>query len=156
MAGVPAAFFYANASRSERETAYRTSLSSPRTQGPSSPRVQAPSSPRARTTSGPSTSTSHPNFASIFNTALEAYKHKTKNDLTSHPLLPKLQSCDSPEEILVVLREQIPASSQHQNGDDRLFKWVIQAVNVLYSFPAALGDFGPVNIWMSPREKFLL
>ncbi|KAH9990152.1 hypothetical protein BJV77DRAFT_963516 [Russula vinacea] len=68
----------------------------------------------------PSTSASHSNFVSIFNVALETYKRKTKNDLASHPLLPSLQSCDSPEAILTVLREQIPAFSQSQNDDDRL------------------------------------
>ena len=95
----------------------------------------------------PSTSASHSNFVSIFNVALETYKRKTKNDLASHPLLPSLQSCDSPEAILTVLREQIPAFSQSQNDDDRLTKWVTPTVNVLYSFSATLGGgVGLVNI----------
>ena len=88
----------------------------------------------------PSTSTSNPNFVSIFNAALKSYKRKTKMDLTSHPLLPGLQSCDSPEAILTVLRHQIPAFKQSQNGDDRLTKWVSPTVNVLYAFSATLGQ----------------
>lgn len=110
-------------------------------------------------TSSPSRSTSRSNFASIFNAALGAYKRKTKYDLTSHPLLPKLQSCDSPEAILTVLREQIPAQSRSQNGDDRLIKWVTPAVNVLYSFSfstALGGDVGLVNVGMFPCEYILL
>jgi hypothetical protein len=87
-----------------------------------------------------STSTSHSNFASTFNAALETYKRKTKKDLAKHPLLSRLQSCESPEAILNVLQEQIPASSQSQNSDNGLMKWVIPTVNVLYSFSAALGD----------------
>jgi hypothetical protein len=103
----------------------------------------------------PSTSTSHYNFASIFNTALDTYKRKTKNDLASHPLLPRLQSCDSPEAILTVFREQIPAFSQSQNGDDELTKWVTPTINVLYSFAAAIGEgVGLVNIRMFLRESF--
>ena len=95
----------------------------------------------------PSTSTSHSNFVSIFNAALETYKHKTKNDLASHPLLPSLQSCVSPEDVLTVLREQIPAFSQSQNGDDGLTKWVIPTVNVVYAFSDTLGQgVGLVNI----------
>jgi hypothetical protein len=95
----------------------------------------------------PSTSTSRSNFVTIFNAALETYKRKTKEDLASHPLLPSLQSCDSPEAILTVLREQIPAFCQPQNGDDRLTKWVTPTVNVLYSFSATLGAVvGLVNI----------
>ena len=89
---------------------------------------------------GPSTSTSNSNFASIFNAALTSYKRKTKKDLTSHPLLPNLQSCDSPEAILTVLQEQIPASNQSHNGDDRLTKWVSPTVNVLYAFSATVGQ----------------
>ena len=95
----------------------------------------------------PATSTSHSNFVSIFNAALESYRLRTKKDLASHPLLSSIQSCDSPEAILTVLREQIPVFSQSQNGDNRLTKWVTPTVNVLYSFSAALGQgVGLVNI----------
>jgi hypothetical protein len=98
----------------------------------------------------PSTSTSHSNFASIFNVALEKYKRKTKQDLAKHPLLPRLQSlqsCDSPDAILTVLREQAPEFNQSQNSDDGLTKWVTPTVNVLYSFSATLGRVvGLVNI----------
>ncbi|KAH9981877.1 hypothetical protein BJV77DRAFT_1153968 [Russula vinacea] len=97
-----------------------------------------------------STSTSHSNIVSIFNAALEIYERKTKRDLASHPFLPSFQSCESSDAVLTVLREQIPASSQSQNGDDRLTKWVAPTVNVLYSFSATLGGgvgmaFPPAN-----------
>ena len=85
-------------------------------------------------------STAHSNFASIFNAALKSYKRKTKEDLTSHPILPRLQSCDSSEAILAVLRDQIPEFDQSQNRDDRLTKWVSPTVNVLYAFSATVGQ----------------
>jgi hypothetical protein len=107
-------------------------------------------SPQSIMSASPSTSTSQSNFVSIFNAALEAYKRKTKKDLAAHPLLPTLQSCDSPEAILTVLRDQIPAFSQSQNNDDRLTTWVAPTVNVLYSFSATLGQgVGLVNILFS-------
>ena len=91
-------------------------------------------------------STSHSNFASIFNAALEKYNRKTKQDLAKHPLLPRLQSCDSPEAILTVLREHTPEFDQSQNCDDGLTKWVTPTVNVLYSFSTTLGGvLGLVN-----------
>jgi hypothetical protein len=94
----------------------------------------------------PSMSTSHPNFASIFNTALEKYKRKTKQDLAKHPLLPRIQSCHSPEAILTVLREQTPEFNQSQNSDDGFTNWVAPTVNVLCSFSATLGGVvGLVN-----------
>ena len=103
----------------------------------------------------PSTSTSHSNFASIFNAALEKYKRKTKQDLAKHPLLPRLQSCDSSEAILSVLREQTPEFDQSQNSDDVLTTWVTPTVNVLYSFSATLGGVvGLVNISQFPYNIF--
>ena len=107
--------------------------------------------------SGPSPA-SHPNFVPIFNAALESYKHKTKKDLPSHPLLSSLQSCGSPEAVLTVLREQIPALNQSQNRDDGLTKWVTPTVNVLYTFSATVGQgIGLVNIitLLSRRVLFL-
>jgi hypothetical protein len=104
----------------------------------------------------PSTSTSHSNFVSIFNAALETYKRKTKKDLASHPLLPILQSCNSPEAILTVLREQIPVFSQSQNGDDGLTKWVTPTVKVLHAFSETLGQgIGLVSIKMFLRDECL-
>jgi hypothetical protein len=149
MSGVPAASFLAP--RFKRDTV---------TYSPPPPQARASTGASESTTtvsrpSGSSTPTSHPNFASIFNAALEAYKRKTKNDLASHPLLPILQSCDSPEAVLTVLRGQIPAFSESHNGDDRLTKWVTPIVNVLYSFSPALGgDVGLVNIGMSLVKNF--
>jgi hypothetical protein len=107
----------------------------------------------------PSTSTSQANFASIFNAALESYKCKTKKDLASHPLLPDLQSCESPEAVLAVLRERVPAGASNQsrndNDDDGLTKWVTPTVNVLYSFSGTIGQgVGLVNIKRVRRGEF--
>jgi hypothetical protein len=103
----------------------------------------------------PSTSTSRSNFVAIFDAAVEAYKRKTKTDLASHPLLPSLQSCDSPEAILAALREQIPAFNQSQNDDDGLTKWVAPTVNVLYAFSDTLGQgIGLVSFKMFSRKSF--
>jgi len=91
-------------------------------------------------------SASSSRFESIFNSALDAYKIRTKQDLPSHPLLPALQSCDSADAIITVLREQIPAFSQSQSSDDRLSTWLVPTVNVLYAFSDALGEgVGLVN-----------
>ena len=101
----------------------------------------------------PSASASSSRFESIFNSALDAYKSRTKQDLSSHPLLPALQSCDSAGAIITVLRRQIPAFSQSQSSDDSLSKWLIPIVNVLYVFSAALGEgVGLVNTTMILRD----
>jgi hypothetical protein len=103
----------------------------------------------------PSTSTSHSYFASIFNTSLEIYKRKTKKDLASHPLLPRLQSCDSPEVVLTVLRDEIPTFNKSQNADDGLTKWVSPTVNVIYAFSATVGQgVGLVCIGIFHRGEY--
>jgi hypothetical protein len=115
------------------------------------------SSPPSVMSAGPSTSTSHSNFASIFNAALETYKRKTKKDLASHPLLPRLQSCNSAEAIIAVLRDQVTVSNQSQNSDDRLTKWVAPTVNVVYAFSTTIGQgVGLVNITLLSHGESLL
>src|SRR6266404_1011181 len=86
-----------------------------------------------------STATSSTNFETIFRSALTAYKKQTKQDITSHPLLAQLQSCDSPSAILVVLRAQVQLIDT-QKSDDKLTKWLDPTVNVLYAFSATLGN----------------
>ena len=104
----------------------------------------------------PSTSTPQSNFASIFNAALESYNRKTKKDLASHPLLPSLQNCESPEAVLTILRDQVPAFNQSQNDDDRLTKWVMPTVKVLHSFSGTIGHHvGLVSITAFHRGGFL-
>ncbi|KAH9986692.1 hypothetical protein BJV74DRAFT_533890 [Russula compacta] len=92
----------------------------------------------------PTSSTS--SFDSIFNAALDAYKARTKHDLTSHPLLPRLQTCDSPDAIITIIREQIPAFS----SNDRVTKLLIPTISVLYAFSTAIGQgiglFPPANV----------
>jgi hypothetical protein len=102
-----------------------------------------------------STSTSHSNFETIFNAALETYRRKTKKDLASDPLFTSLQSCDSPEAILTVFREQIPAFDRsQQDGDDGLIKWVTPAVTVLHAFSASsLGKRVEIVIEMFPLKN---
>jgi hypothetical protein len=111
-------------------------------------RVSSPS-PRSIMSSAPSTSTStlQSNFASIFNAALQSYKRKTKQDLPSHPLFINLEPCNSPEAVLTVLREQVPAFNQSQTGDEGLPKWVTPTVNVLSSFSETIGQgIGVVSV----------
>jgi hypothetical protein len=88
----------------------------------------------------PSSSTSRSNLDVIFNAALRTYKKKTGKDITSHPLATELQSCDSHDAILAVLRRQIPIADQSQNGDETLEKYLTPAVNVLCTLSDTLGE----------------
>jgi hypothetical protein len=83
------------------------------------------------------TVTSRSNFDSVFNSALHAYKERTKLDLATHPLLVRLQICDSTEAVLTILREQIFSS---HGGDEGLTNWLVPTVNVLHAFSTTLGE----------------
>ena len=87
--------------------------------------------------SPPTTSSS--NLEAIFNAALTRYKKKTKKDLLAHPLAPQLQVCQSPSDILAVLRDQIQNSDQTTNSDESLMRCLDSTVNVLYSVSGMLG-----------------
>ena len=87
----------------------------------------------------PIATTSSSNYQSIFDNAVEAYKKKTKNDLRSHPLLDKLQNCDSPNAVLSILYEQIPGFDQSCGTDNNLTKWLNPTVNVLCTFSGVIG-----------------
>ena len=88
----------------------------------------------------PSPSTSRSNLDSIFNAAIRAYKKRTGKDITSHPLATELQSCDSPDAILTVLRRQIPTPDQSQTSDETFAKCLILTVNVLHTLSDTLGE----------------
>ncbi|KAH9059079.1 hypothetical protein EDB87DRAFT_827858 [Lactarius vividus] len=107
----------------------------------------------------PSASTS--NFEAIFRASLKTYKKKTKNDLLAHPLMAQLQACNSPTDILAVLHTQVQQFEQSTSGDDRLTRWLIPTVNVLYAFSAALGEgvglvFSPAKVIFAGAGVLLL
>ncbi|KAI9431193.1 hypothetical protein H4582DRAFT_2063047 [Lactarius indigo] len=95
--------------------------------------------------------TSSTNFESIFTSAFQAYKKRTKKDTTSHPLAAQLQTCHSPDAILSVLQAQVQVFDQSRSADERLTKWLNPTVHVLYAFSATLGQgigmvFSPARI----------
>ncbi|KAI9432211.1 hypothetical protein H4582DRAFT_1821433, partial [Lactarius indigo] len=103
----------------------------------------------------PLPSTSSSNFDAIFTTAFKAYKKRTGQDITSHPLAAQLKTCDSPDAILAVLRAQVEEFDQSRRDDERLTKWLNPTVNVLYAFSATLGEgVGLVSLLRMPRSVF--
>ena len=79
-------------------------------------------------------------FQSTFGLALHAYKKRTRGDLVLHPLAARLQSCDSPDDILAVLQEHARAIDQSWNTDEKLALWLDPIVNVLYALSSSLGE----------------
>ena len=117
----------------------------------SSPTIDhSPHLTRPIMSNNPSPSTSRSNLDAIFKTALSAYRKKTGKDIASHPLATELQSCDSLNATLTVLRRKIPTPGQTKTGDETFEKCLIPTVNVLYSLSNTLGEaVGLVNITTS-------
>ena len=96
----------------------------------------------------PSQANSPSNYRTIFDSALEAYKRRTGKDLTSDPLLRRIETCHSPDDILVILREHISGSDLPLNNNDGLTKCLNPTVNVLYTFSTIIGTSpGLVSLW---------
>jgi hypothetical protein len=87
----------------------------------------------------PAVSSSSPSihFQSVFNAALETYEKTAKNKLLTHPLATQLQSCDSPTDILLVLRDLV---DQSHISNERLRNWLDSTVHVLFAFSATLSE----------------
>ena len=86
-----------------------------------------------------SSSTQARNFQLIINSALDAYKKRTKNDLLAHPLFTELESCSSPSAILAVLEQQLQGLDQSRRSDHRWTRWLDPTVHVLYTLSGTLG-----------------
>ena len=99
-------------------------------------------------------STSHLTYQFIFDSALKAYEEKTGRDLASDPLLRKFETCDSPDNILSILQQQIPEIYPSQSSDDGLTRWLKPTVNVIHSFSAAIGLVSlTYRIWVTHSES---
>jgi hypothetical protein len=79
-------------------------------------------------------------FTNIFDAASNEYKKLTKHDLHTHPFAAVLDTCDSPEAVLNVFRDQACAFDEFCRGDDRLMKWLNPTVNIISTFSATLGE----------------
>ena len=79
------------------------------------------------------------NYQTIFDRSLEAYKKKTGKDLTKDPLLHRLESCNSPDAVLTILRAQMLEPGQPESSRSRLTTWLDPTVNVLIAFSTTVG-----------------
>ena len=84
------------------------------------------------------TSTSF-NFQLIFDSALETYKRRTKEDLLTLPLAGRLEACKLASSILIVLQEQVQGLNQSQRQNERWTRWLDPTVKVLHAFSETLG-----------------
>jgi len=104
----------------------------------------------SQTRNSESEALSNSNYQHIFSVALESYRKRTGNDLTSNPLLPRLETCNSPDAVISLLQEQIPGFDQSRsdiNDSERLLNWLNPTVNVIVAFSETISQsVGPVRL----------
>ena len=95
----------------------------------------------------------NPKLHATFDAALKQYEKKTEISLLTHPLLVQLQECNSPADILVVLRSHVAQSKQTTSADEQLIKWLHwldPIVNVLsassHVISASVGLVSPIQV----------
>ncbi|KAH9046542.1 hypothetical protein EDB84DRAFT_1466190 [Lactarius hengduanensis] len=110
------------------------------------------SSSSSSPSSSSSSSSSSSNFQTIFGAALNAYKEKTGIDPLTHPLAAQLQSCNSPSNVLAVLRDQANKLDQSRTHDGGLLNRLKPTINVLCAFSATLGEGVSVVPVFSPAK----
>jgi hypothetical protein len=91
--------------------------------------------PHCHMSSISNTTSTTSNFWAIFDAALKDYTKKTGRDLCDldHRLASKLDSCDNPDSILNVFREQAREFGEFKNGDTKLLKWLKPIVKTLHT-----------------------
>jgi hypothetical protein len=74
-------------------------------------------------------------FQAVFDAALNEYAGKTGKHIAEDPLTVRLQSCNSPDEVHVVLQEQVQGFNEFRNGDGKvqLMRKLRPTVEVLLS-----------------------
>ena len=78
------------------------------------------------------------NLKSMLDAALIEYKKKTGNDLQAIWLASELQTCESADSVLDLLRDQ--AKALDRSDDRKLMEWIDPLVHVLSNFSDVLGD----------------
>ena len=74
----------------------------------------------------------------MLDAALIGYKKKTGNDLQAIWLASELQTCESADSVLDLLRDQSKALDR--SDDQKLMGWIDPLVHVLSNFSDVLGD----------------
>ncbi|KAI0259742.1 hypothetical protein BC834DRAFT_1015969 [Gloeopeniophorella convolvens] len=89
----------------------------------------------------PFSSSSSASFRSVFDAALAEYAKKTGTDLASYPLTGRLGSCDSVDDVMLVLQEQSGALDKRKGGRGvRLMERLAPTIGIGLELSKVLGD----------------
>ncbi|KAI0258240.1 hypothetical protein BC834DRAFT_1045986 [Gloeopeniophorella convolvens] len=89
----------------------------------------------------PFPSSSSASFRSLFDAVLAEYAKKTGTDLASHPLTSRLGNCDSIDDVVLVLQEQLGALNERKSDRSvRLMERLAPTIGIGLELSKVLGD----------------
>ena len=71
-------------------------------------------------------------FQDLYNAALKDYENETGTKLVEHPLAKRLETCESPESLTIVLQEQAQKFRRFEGNDGKIMRFFRSSVKVLY------------------------
>ncbi len=103
-------------------------------------------------------SSSASRFQFILDSALQDYTKQTGVDLAKCDFFNQLDICDSPDEVLRLLRVQAKKFQEYRDGNRKLINFVTPIVQVVHVFAAFLGEATSIvsRIEFSPRTTVLM
>ena len=92
-----------------------------------------------------------PKLHATFEASLKEYESKTEKSLLTHPLMVQLQDCNSPADILVVLRSS-PILVQVGLGEPEAGHYTVRPLNNCRLSPGSRSVNGPAA-WSRLRQR---
>ena len=89
------------------------------------------------------------NFQPILDAALDSYAKQTGTDLRKHPLVDKLQSCATSEDVLGLLQDREIAFKDYRDKHRKLINCLRPVVQIVQAFSGVLGEVAGL---VSPRD----
>ena len=107
-------------------------------------------SPRSLTTTSVS-------FRSILDAALDNYSKQTGIDLMGHPSANKFQICNTPEDVLQLLRDRETEFKDYRNKNSKLINCLLPIVKVVHACSGVLSEVaGFVSPGNRPRSRLII
>ncbi len=80
------------------------------------------------------------NFRRLTHDALNDYAKETGIDLIKNPFYASLQGCNSPDDILELIRDKANAFKEFREGNRKLINWLKPVVQVIHLFAGTLSE----------------
>ena len=85
-------------------------------------------------------SASRARFQSILNNALSDYTKQTGVDLAKYETAEQIEACNSPDEVVFILRDKAKKFKEYRDGNRNLISRITPVVRVVHLFSGLLGE----------------